>query len=147
MKVLVVSLDIEVHHYFEKNPSNNIISYYLEAASKEDEVNPEAAKFRSKQFVLMTMKKKSVVHDILKLGYDVLFSDIDVACLTHPFDYLLFENMDYAHSLNEPCSATNNDWHHFLDKADSEGNTGYYFMRSNPRSIKMIEDVLDAMIK
>lgn len=36
-------------------------------------------------------------------------------------------------------------WKNFLSNPESEGNTGYYYMRSNPRTVKLLEDLLAAM--
>lgn len=104
MKVLVVSLDKKLDHYLNSNNSSQIVSFHLTAEHGEGEVNSEAAQFRSSQFNLMTERKKEVVRDILKLGYNVMFADTDVALLENPFPYLLWKNMDYVHSLNEPCT-------------------------------------------
>jgi hypothetical protein len=146
MKVLVVSLDKKLDDYLNSHNSSQIVSFHMQAEHGEGEVNSEAAQFRSSQFNLMTERKKEVVYDILKLGYNVMFADTDIALLEDPFPYLLWQNMDYVHSLNEPCS-TDEKWAIFLEKADAEGNTGYYFIRSNHRTIKLLEDLLLEMDK
>ena len=67
-------------------------------------IGSAATEFRSKQFNLITAKKKEVVHDILVLGYDVLFSDTDVALVRDPIPYLLWEGVDYVHTVNTVCT-------------------------------------------
>lgn len=104
LKVLVVSLDEEIDKYLASHNSSYIVSYFLGGESGKEQVQTGAASFRSEQFNLMTLRKKHVVLNILKEGYDVMFSDTDVALLGDPFPYLLWKNMDYVHSLNEPCS-------------------------------------------
>ena len=44
----------------------------------EFEVVESAQEFRSKHFNLIVKRKKYAVYEILKLGYNVLFSDTDV---------------------------------------------------------------------
>lgn len=68
------------------------------------EVTGASTEFRSKQFNLITARKKEAVHDILMLGYDVLFSDTDVAVIRDPLPYMLRTNVDYVHSLNYMCT-------------------------------------------
>lgn len=53
---------------------------------------------------MLIAKKKEIVHDILKLGYNVLFSDTDVAMIRDPIPYMIRSNVDYAHSLNYMCT-------------------------------------------
>ena len=73
------------------------------ADNTSSSVTSDSVTFRSKQFNLITARKKEAVHDILVLGYDVLFSDTDVAMLRDPLPYLLWKNVDYVHSLNAVC--------------------------------------------
>ena len=97
IKFLVVALDKRTHEFIRLNTS--VDSIYMQYA----DVTEESTEFRSKQFNLITTRKKEAVHDVLKLGYDVLFSDTDVAIVRDPFPYLLWANVDYVHSLNCIC--------------------------------------------
>lgn len=103
MKVLVVSLDEQIDEYLHTHNQSSIISYHMEGQSGQEKIGPASASFRSRQFVLMTARKKAVVLEILKLGYDVVFSDIDVPIVSDPFPYLLWKGIDYVHTLNDPC--------------------------------------------
>jgi hypothetical protein len=55
------------------------------------------------QYIYFLAKKKEAVHDALELGYDVLFSDTDVALLQDPLPHMIFKGVDYVHSLNAIC--------------------------------------------
>lgn len=101
MKFLVMAMDRHAHEYITKNTS---MESYLMVGGAVGEVGGTATEFRSKQFNLITAKKKEAVHDILELGYDVLFSDTDVAILRDPIPYMVRANVDYAHSLNYMCT-------------------------------------------
>ena len=103
LKFLVVAMDEKVHQYLTKH--TNILSYYMPTGVDNTSavVTSDSVTFRSKQFNLITARKKEAVHDILVLGYDVLFSDTDVAILRDPLPYLLWKNVDYVHSLNAVC--------------------------------------------
>jgi len=56
----------------------------------------------------------------LTLGYDVIFSDVDIAILRDPIDYVFMSGFDYMHSTNNGCARK---WK-FNDTM--EGNTGMY---------------------
>lgn len=100
MKFLTISMDADVHAYLKNNTN---VESYLMASGSGGEVTTQPTEFRSKQFNLITAKKKEAVHNILKLGYDVVFSDTDVAILRDFIPYMIWQNVDYVHSLNDWC--------------------------------------------
>lgn len=127
MKFLVIVLDTQGYHYLQQFQQNNntssstittsstsssMVTYLMTGSSggggKEGQPNGEIittqpTEFRSKQFNLITARKKEAVHNILQLGYNVLFSDTDVAILQDPIPYLIWKNVDYVHSVNDWC--------------------------------------------
>ena len=104
LKFLVIALDEKSHHYLSRN--TDIYYYHMvnDGGSTGPIIDHHSAEFRSDQFNLIVARKKEAVHDILLLGYDVLFSDTDVAIIRDPMPYLLWNNVDYVHSVNIPCS-------------------------------------------
>ena len=54
----------------------------------------------------------------LNLGYNVIFSDVDIAILRDPINYLFHEGVDYVHSTNKGCAVK---WNF---NEEMEGNTG-----------------------
>jgi hypothetical protein len=100
MKFLVMAMDAQAYDYITKNTT---MDSYLMLGGAVGEVTGSATDFRTKQFNLITAKKKEAVHDILQLGFDVLFSDTDVAMIRDPLPYMVRINVDYAHSLNYMC--------------------------------------------
>lgn len=103
MKFLVVSMDQKAHNYLANHSSATMTPYNV-GSGTVGEVSGGVVTFRSKDFNLLTAKKKEAVHDIMKLGYSVLFSDTDVVMIQDPFPYLLWNNVDYVHSLNVICT-------------------------------------------
>lgn len=101
MKFLVMAMDKQAHHYIT---TNTTMTSFLMVGGAVGEVTGSSTEFRSKQFNLITARKKEAVHDILQLGYDVLFSDTDVAMIRDPIPYMIRVNVDYAHSLNYMCT-------------------------------------------
>ena len=140
MKFLVVALDRKTHDYLRLNTTME--SIYMNTASSAG-ISEESASFRSAQFNLITARKKEAVHDVLTLGYDVLFSDTDVALVRDPFKYLLWENVDYVHSLNQICDTVDH-WS-FRGSPKEEGNTGFYYVKSNQRTIKLWQTAYEAV--
>jgi len=140
MKFLVVALDRKTHDYLRLNTT--VESIYMNTASAAG-ISEGSASFRSAQFNLITARKKEAVHDVLSLGYDVLFSDTDVALIRDPFKYLLWQNVDYVHSLNQICDTVDH-WT-FRGSPKEEGNTGFYFVRSNARTIKLWQTAYEAV--
>jgi len=136
MKFLVIALDLKAHEYIRRNTTMD--SFFMSTA----EVTGDATEFRSKQFNLITARKKEAVHNILELGFDVLFTDTDVALVRDPFPYLLFNDVDYIHSLNAIC--TKEDTWDFR-RSKEEGNTGFYYVRSNNQTIKLWQDAYEAV--
>ena len=57
----------------------------------------------TEQYAQIVRKKSEIVYSIMMAGYDVLFSDTDVAIARDPFPYLLWQNADYVHSPNHFC--------------------------------------------
>eukprot|EP01032_Pedospumella_encystans_P035608 gene35608-40279_t len=136
-----MAMDAQAHNYITKNTTMNS---FLMGGGAVGEVTGSATDFRTKQFNLITAKKKEAVHDILQLGYDVLFSDTDVAMIRDPLPYMNRINVDYAHSLNYMCTVGETwDFH----KSKIEGNTGFYFVRSNNNTVKLWADAFAAAPK
>jgi hypothetical protein len=139
MKFLVVALDRKTHDYLKNTTMESI---YMDTESTAG-ISGESATFRSAQFNLITARKKEAVHDVLELGYDVLFSDTDVALVRDPFSYLLWDHVDYVHSLNHICEKQDH-WT-FWGSMREEGNTGFYYVKSNRRTIRLWKTAYEAV--
>ena len=70
------------------------------------------------------------MYGALALGYDVIFSDVDIAILQDPIRYLFLPNIHYTHTSNNGCGMK---WN-FGDVM--EGNTGFYAVKSTPETIR-----------
>ena len=71
-----------------------------------------------KNFNLIGCRKIEAVYGALKLGYDVIFSDVDIAWIRDPIDHVFIPGVDYVHSSNNGC---NKKW---MFNDTMEGNTG-----------------------
>lgn len=101
MKVLVFSMDQKTHNHVS-SLNSTFFSYYWKGDASSV-VKEESTGFRSAQFHIITNRKKEAVLGVLQEGYDVIFIDPDVAVLRDPLPYLIWDNVDYVHSLNKIC--------------------------------------------
>jgi hypothetical protein len=138
---LMFSLDPEMH------------AYALDMASRDEDGSKEGplihsylwgtnikktAEWRSPAFHVITTAKLEVVLSLLRLHYDVLFVDTDVALIRDPFPYLMWKNVDMAYSVNQICPHSDT-FDVFKALYVDEGNTGFYFMRSTNSTIRLYE--------
>tara|TARA_A100001015_G_C15038286_1_gene737786 strand:+ start:2689 stop:3549 length:861 start_codon:yes stop_codon:yes gene_type:complete len=137
---MMFALDIDLHRILQSRyPHINSVLY------SSEKISPSASYFRSRSFNLITSRKKEAVLCALTLGYDVLFIDIDIAMVQDPIPSLILQRYDYVHSVNVRCSKNRNAFD-YANK-EHEGNTGLYFVRSNPRSITIFKQSLQAARK
>jgi len=92
------------------------------------------ASFGSKEFVQISKRKSRVVLQILMLGYDVLFSDIDVVWLKPPWDRL----STYTGDILIQSDALFNSG----TDPNFNINSGLYFARSNHRTIEALKLII-----
>ena len=96
------------------------------------------AEWRTPAFHTITTAKLEVVLFLLRLHYNVLFVDIDVALIRDPFPYLMWKNVDMAYSVNKLCPHSDT-FDIFKELRGDEGNTGFYFIRSTNSTIRLYE--------
>lgn len=132
MKALVIAMDEMADAYADEHLTN-FHSYFL---TGKQTVEATPTEFRTKQFHVITNRKIEGVLNILKLGYDVIFIDPDIALLRDPTPYLFWKGVDYVHSVNKICPGSDS-WDFYA--TEEEGNTGFYFIRSNKRTISLLE--------
>ena len=111
--------------------SKGIDSFYWRGYSAQS-VTEGSTTFRSKNFNLIVVRKKEASLAVLKLGYDIIFADVDLAIVRDPVPYLLIPGVDYQHSINEWCPMNTS-----FNLTVHEGNTGFYYARSNHRNLKV----------
>jgi len=130
-------MDKHVHDYVTTRLSDVYHSHlWLGTAGASSDVHEGATEFRSAQFHVITTRKKEAVLSIMELGYDVIFVDTDIAMIKSPLPYLFWKNVEYVHSHNKICPQSD-EWNFYY--SEEEGNTGFYFVRSSPRTIKLFQ--------
>ena len=135
MKALLFSLDSEMQKYavkmVQKDPKAPTFYSYEWATGISS-----TADWRTPEFHVITTAKLEVVLAMLRLQYDVLFVDPDVALMRDPFPYLLWQNVDMAYSRNALCPSSDV-FDVFKAYYVDEGNTGFYFVRASNSTINL----------
>jgi len=139
--VLLFSLDPDMHSYAlemtAKDAAGSNEEPFLHSFLWGTNIK-KVADWRTPAFHVITTAKLEVVLSLLRLHYDVLFVDTDVALLRDPFPYLMWKNVDMAYSVNQICPLS--------DRFDvwkalyvDEGNTGFYYLRASNSTIRLYE--------
>ena len=82
---LVFTVDAEAEQIVEQLG----FTAYTDEQSYGKQSKQAPRKFGDGTFRRLMFQKTAVVHDVLQLGYDVLFQDIDVVWQQDPFEYLM----------------------------------------------------------
>lgn len=125
IKILFIAMDEKTHLYM----SNISGTYSVLYNSSNYSIQEESHRFRSKNFNYLSRSTIEAVYEILLQDYNVMFVETDVILVNDPIQIFIWENVDYVHAVNMGCSNTKWDFH----KSNEEGNTGFYFIRSNDR--------------
>ncbi|PXF50048.1 Beta-arabinofuranosyltransferase RAY1 [Gracilariopsis chorda] len=91
--------------------------------------------FGTALFIETSRRKSQLVLSILRLGYNVIFSDVDVALLQNPIPHLLSYNSDIVIQSDRP---------HFLQDAplNYNINSGFYLVRPSARTTTAFRAIL-----
>jgi hypothetical protein len=96
-----------------------------------------AADFGSKEFRALTKLKSLQVLKILKAGFNVIWSDVDIFFKKNPVEHLLSLKYDLSIQSNAPVA----EW------PDSNGyrriNSGFYFVRATPETVTAFQGIVD----
>ncbi|KAL4576015.1 hypothetical protein LXL04_012104 [Taraxacum kok-saghyz] len=100
---------------------------------KTEGVEYDGAKkpFMSDDFMKMMWRRILFLGDVLKHGYNFIFTDMDVLWLGNPFPLLKDEHLDLQVSVDY---FNGNPW-----SEDNPINTGFYMMRSNNKTIALYD--------
>eukprot|EP01041_Mallomonas_annulata_P010353 gene10353-21598_t len=129
IKFLALAFDAGILHLMKENNVSH--PYLMPDIIGATRVGPESSSFFSKNFNVICCRKLEAVAAALFLGYDVVFSDVDIGIIRDPIDYLFAAGIDHVHSSNNRCNVS---WKY---NHGSEGNTGFYAVRSNVNTIRI----------
>ncbi|KXS19243.1 glycosyltransferase family 77 protein [Gonapodya prolifera JEL478] len=93
----------------------------------------EASLWRSEAFNDISVGKVRAVRYLLQWGYDVWLSDVDIAYKSNPIPHFAGD-VDFEFQSNAGCKGQE-------FQLGEEPNTGFYIIKSNPRTIRMLLDV------
>ncbi|CAH1784470.1 unnamed protein product [Owenia fusiformis] len=143
---LPISLDIFT---FEALTNKNITTYFEVGYDSKSNVN--ISKFGTVEFNRKTNQKITYLLQVLKLGYNVLFTDGDVVFLRDPFETLncVYPDCDLAvqsNGMRLPWQLLKESGLHRNTKTD-EINSGFMYLRASKPTISLFTKVRSLSIK
>mmetsp|Transcript_5502 Transcript_5502/g.15925 ORF Transcript_5502/g.15925 Transcript_5502/m.15925 type:complete len:682 (-) Transcript_5502:710-2755(-) len=124
--ILLFATDQETQDLAE---SMGITSVFLESIFGS--MPSDAAKrYADKTFKRMMAAKVYCVQMVSMLGYDILFQDVDVVWYKNPLEWFHDSSSDHYHF----DMYFQDDGNHGLFYAPYSANTGFYYVRNNPRT-------------
>jgi hypothetical protein len=134
VKFMAVSLDQDIYRYIKQNKVTP--TFLMPELEGRGTINTASATFGGGQFNLIGCRKIEAVAAALALGYDVIFSDVDIVIMRDPLKYLFFNGIDYVHSQNLHCGSKVK-WR--FEQKERDGNTGFYAVKSNNVTIRTFD--------
>jgi len=137
LKFLTFAQDARTHKYLNQIGVNNV--RFVGQIDPQKDTEEGAHAFGRGDFNLISVRKMEAVYTVLKLGYDVVFLDTDVVLVNDPIPIFVWNNVDYVFGINAYCDQRL-EWDFY--KSQNEGNTGFYFVRSNAKVFKLWDEFL-----
>ncbi len=108
---------------------------YIDLLSYGDQPRDAVEVFGNQDFAKLMFQKTAIVQDVLELGYDVLFQDVDMIWRKDPLAFLLTgANQDFdARFMFDGCNQIH---------APLFANTGFFLLRNRPATRKFWSKVL-----
>ncbi len=131
-KYVVIAQDASFYRFLQSDGIPSISGSLIHPVSTE-----HAKNFRTAEFNAISIAKIIATRIVLELGYNVLFSDVDIAWKKNPMPFLSAD-VDLVIQSN---SGEN------VFPLSHEANTGFYFLRSNDRSIALLDETINRALK
>lgn len=135
---LILAMDKSVYKYL-LNHHANVFFHQQTAPTLHRRLlslsTPSEPHFGTALFVETSRRKSQLVLTILRLGYNVIFSDVDVALLQNPIPHLVSYQSDIVIQSDRP---------HFLRDAplNYNINSGFYLVRPSARTVTAFRAIL-----
>eukprot|EP00667_Euglena_gracilis_P012837 EG_transcript_13199 len=127
--------DEEAHREFAKF---NVTTVVISARS-------DIGVFSGRRFASLTRKKVQTVAQVVRRGFEVLFFDTDIVVLRDIWQWLLPAMRaadvihDGAHRVGWIEGDARQGWDYAINYYVNHTNTAFYYMRSNPRTIRLMD--------
>jgi len=100
LKFLTVALDRKIFAHLDGKPDFIVT---LVTSPEDMDLEKKSFSFRTPQFNQISRRKMEAAYSGLLQGYNVLYIDIDIALISDPIPYMVWDNVDYSFSTNMPC--------------------------------------------
>ncbi|EGC35435.1 hypothetical protein DICPUDRAFT_152231 [Dictyostelium purpureum] len=143
-RFLLYAIDDKSHQFFKSKGIESIRFSRDETNKKinteffdnEGVYGEEAESYGNIGFRAICNEKPLVVLEVLKQGYNVLWTDTDIVWQKDPF-------IHFYNEINKSNGFENNDdIDLYVQQDDDDICAGFYFIRSNPKTIKYIHDTI-----
>ncbi len=131
------SVFFAVDEFAAANAERQGFRTYLDRASYGDQPRDAVQRFGDRDFRRLMFQKTAIVEDILCLGHDVLFQDVDVVWRKDPLPHLL-DDAAREHDARFMFDGKN-PFH-----APLHANTGFFLLRNRPQTRTLWTKVLSA---
>lgn len=142
---IILAMDKAVYHYLAGRRAQ--VFFYDDAPrvsrrllSESDTSAHESPRdkedvFGTASFIETSRRKSLLVLKVLRLGYSVIFSDVDVVWIQNPVPHLLEYNSDFVIQSDRA--------HHNKDTALNYNiNSGFYLVRSSKRAVTALQAIV-----
>jgi hypothetical protein len=94
--VLAIALDAEAHDQIKGlAPSVHYVG------SRTPETTGAVSRFGDRSFIDICIRRIEAIADVLRLGYNMLFLDVDIAMLRDPMPILAWNSADWSLSVDK----------------------------------------------
>lgn len=135
--LVVIAVDEKAYGRCQESSTVSHNHCYFFKSNKSRDMAREA-RFMSPIYMEMMWERLELLHTILTLGYNFVFTDTDVMWFRDPFPYF-YSNVDFQTS----CDRFN--WRPF--DLNNLPNNGFNFIRSNERTIKFYKYWVSSRLK
>lgn len=130
---IVLAMDRPVYRYLSAHGAN--VFFYEDTPRRRLLADPGGDRFGSTAFVETSRRKSLLVLKVLRLGYSVVFSDVDVVWVRDPIPHLV------AHPFDFVMQSDRN--HNDRDAALNYNlNSGFYLARASSRSVMALRAIV-----
>ncbi|KYQ88315.1 WD40 repeat-containing protein [Tieghemostelium lacteum] len=139
-RYFLFALDDKVYDFFQKKNIKSIrfkreLEHQQSNNNNDGVYGEDAESYGNVGFRAICNEKPLVVLDVLKKGYNVLWTDTDIVWLSDPLKHF-YETVNRQHSFEDDSIDL------YVQQDDDDICAGFYFIRSNPRTIQYMETVI-----
>ena len=101
LKFATLSLDSKTEQYLIENGiRTRLVKGIIYPNVRINEVSQQLGELGMR---MLSYRKQEAIYEVLRLGFDVIFADLDVIFFRNPVPFLLWKNIDFVASVDTEC--------------------------------------------